>query len=99
MSNEKKCVIHAVVAQKKKEVHIFKGKQLIKKYSFKTDIPFTYEDREFEGYDWGEWSVADRGFTYTRRVKVWDEKVVADIRFKALAQFQLDEISKQNLKP
>ena len=92
MSKRKHHTIHAVVAPVKKEVHIFCGKKLLKKYSFKMDIPFTYEDREFEGYDWGEWSVADRGFTYTRRVKVWEETIIAEIRLKTLAQFQLDQL-------
>lgn len=86
-------LIHAVVAPVKKEVHIFNGNKLLKKYSFKTDIPFTYEDREFDGYDYGEWSVSDRGYTYTRRVKVWDKKIMEEIRFKTLAIFQVEQIN------
>ncbi len=75
------------VAAKKKQDNIMRGKEVLKRYNFKVDIPFTMVEKEFHGYDYGAWSVSDRDFTYTQTVKVYDQKVMNDIAAKALQQF------------
>ena len=77
-------ILHAVVAPVKKQVYIFLGKKLLKKYRCKRDIPSKKVMKEFEGYDYGCWTVSDRGYTYEKEVTEWDNEVMTEIRTEAL---------------
>lgn len=79
--------LHCVVAVRKKEVKIMKGSVVLKTYRFKMDVPFTIERKTFHGYDYSAWSVSDRDFTYEKDVKVYDEKVMSEIKESAMSEY------------
>jgi len=81
-------VIEAIVAPRQKRVYIKLGKKLLKVYNFKQDVPFTIEIKQFHGYDYGEWCVSERDYTYEREVKVWDKSVMEEIKVKALNHYK-----------
>lgn len=76
--------LHAVVCPEQKLVKIKIGQEVVKTYSFKRDVPSEMVDKVFHGYDYGAWSVSDRDYTYTKKVKVWDEAVMKEIREETL---------------
>ncbi len=87
MSNETK--IDAIVCPKQKLVKIVRAgvkgaKAVIKTYRFKEDIPFEEKDKAVTRYDFGAWSVSEREYETTVKVRVWDESVMQSIKQKAL---------------
>jgi hypothetical protein len=95
MKKKKDHIVHAVVAPAKKQVRIMQGKTTLKVFSFTMDVPSEMVEKEFSGYDWGTWTVSDRDYTYKKIVKVWDEKVMEDIRRKAMEYYNQQSKSKQ----
>lgn len=81
--------IEAIVAPKQKKVIIKLGKKVLKVYNFKQDIPFQIVEKEFHGYDYGEWCVSERDFTYKKQVKEYDKSVIEEIRLKSLEHYKL----------
>lgn len=87
--------IRAIVAPKKKLVRIVSGKgrkqSLLKTYRFKEVIPMVEKTITVEHYDWGEWSVADRGWSEEKKIQVYDEGHVKSIEQRALNYYLQNE--------
>lgn len=72
------------VAPKKKKVKIFFRNKLVKTYNFKQEVPCKMVEKEFEGTDWGAFTVSEKFYTYKKAVKEYDQKVIDEIGKKAL---------------
>lgn len=62
--------ISVAIAPARQIAKIMQGKKVLKRYNFKTVIPFTIEKVESYSHDYGEWCVSERD-----SVKLVDHKV------------------------
>jgi len=72
-------IISVAIAPAKKIATIKQGKKVLKRYNFKTVIPFTVEQRESYSHDYGEWCVSERD-----SVSMVNHKVFCNETIKAL---------------
>jgi hypothetical protein len=86
--------LHAVVAPKQKKVKIMFGSKLLKVYNFQIDVPSKRVQKEFEGHDYGAWSVSDRDYTYTKEVVEWDAETINKIANDALEYYKQNDQNK-----
>lgn len=85
MENDKDILV--IVAPKQKIVKIVIDRKIVKVYNFNMDVRKKVIEKEVTGYDYSEWSVLDRDYTYTKKVTVYDEGVIEEIRNKALEYY------------
>lgn len=76
--------IKVVVAPKQKLVRIMSGRKILKTYRFQMDIPFKMVEIECEGYNYSEWCVSERAYTYKKKIREYDQSVIKDIETKTL---------------
>ncbi len=86
---EKPIQVH--IAPAKQIATIRKGKKVLKRYNFKTKIPFVFESKEVETYDYGNWCVSDRDGTRTVKIKVFCSETMKNLKTKILEYYLNDK--------
>lgn len=76
--------MNITIAPAKQIATIKEGKKLLKRYKFKTKIPFVIEQKQVSTYDYGNWCVSDRDGIRTVEIKVFCSKTIADLKSKIL---------------
>ena len=88
---EKSNEIYAVVCPKQKIIKIQSGKRkkptILKRYKFKTEIPFKEETKIVNKYDYSAWSVSERDYTVEVKQKVYDMNVIKELEKKAIEYY------------
>lgn len=80
-------ILHITIAPAKQIATIRQGKKVLKRYNFKTVIPFKMEFVEVETYDYSEWSVSERSGTKKMQIKVFCEKTIQELKVKILKYY------------
>lgn len=85
---EKSNEIYAVVCPKQKIIKIQQGKRkkptVLKRYRFKTEIPFKLEIKTVNKYVYSAWSISELYYTVEVTQKVYDTNVIKDLEKKAI---------------
>lgn len=75
------------IAPAKQTATIRQGKKVLKRYNFKTKIPFVIESKEVETYDYSNWCVSDRDGTRTVKIKVFCDKSIQELKNRILEYY------------
>jgi len=75
-------IINVHITPTKQIARIVQGKKTLKRYKFKTVIPFTIEQRESYSHDYGEWCVSERDSVTMVNHKVFCSKTIKDLKSK-----------------
>lgn len=83
--------MNIIIAPAKQIATIKEGKKVLKRYKFKTKIPFVIELKEVQTYDYGNWCVSDRDGIRTIEVKVFCSKTIEGLKNKILEYYLKQE--------
>ena len=80
-------IISVTIAPAKQIATIRQGKKVLKRYNFKTKIPFVIESKEVETYDYSNWCVSDRDGTRTVEIKVFCSETIKLLKEQILEYY------------
>lgn len=83
----KNTTISVSIAPDKQIAVIRQGKKVLKRYNFKTKIPFIIESKKVKTYDYSNWCVSDRDGTRTVKIKVFCEKSIQELKNRILEYY------------
>jgi len=82
-----KNIISVAIAPARQIAKIMQGKKVLKRYNFKTKIPFVIESKEVETYDYSNWSISERSGTKTVKIKVFCSETMRELKLKILEYY------------
>lgn len=83
----KNTTISVAIAPAKQIATIRQGKKVLKRYKFKTVVPFTIEQKESYSHDYGEWCVSERDSVTMVNHKVFCNETMNEIKNKTLEYY------------
>lgn len=79
--------ISVAIAPARQIAKIMQGKKVLKRYNFKTVIPFIIEQRESYSHDYGEWCVSERDSVSLVDHKVFCNETINKLKVKVLEYY------------
>lgn len=79
--------MNVTIAPAKKMATIREGKRVLKRYNFKTVVPFVMQEIEVHTHDYSEWCVSERDGTRKETIKVFCQKTIKELEVKILEYY------------
>jgi hypothetical protein len=82
-----KDTLHVCIAPARQIATVKQGKKVLKRYNFKTIVPFKIEQKESYSHDYSNWCVSERDSMTLIDVKVYCNETIQELKIKTLEYY------------